>query len=51
MQAKETKWTPMKALGKAQKEIEKALTVTDTAINGNIGGFLGYNDVVKQQVL
>ena len=22
MQAKETKWTPMKALGKAQKEIE-----------------------------
>ena len=35
----------------AQKEIEKALQVTDTAINGNIGGFLGYNDVVKQQVL
>ena len=35
----------------AQKEIEKALQITDTAINGNIGGFLGYNDVVKQQVL
>lgn len=34
----------------AQEEIEKALQVTDTAINGNIGGFLGYNDVVKEAV-
>jgi TP901 family phage tail tape measure protein len=32
----------------AQEEIDKALQVTDTAINGNIGGWLGYGDVVRE---
>ena len=30
----------------AQEAIDNALQVTDTAINGNIGGWLGYGDVV-----